>query len=96
MARQDWFVGSWDADQAVRTEGLRRGVRLGHAGLVGSEEQAVHVGQLHRVVICMRRDSCWCRWWEWDSICVPLTLEHSFCQQERWACECQGRDSCDH
>jgi len=41
----------------VRTEGLRRGVRLGHAGLVGPEEQAVHVGQLHHVVVCVRREA---------------------------------------
>ena len=34
------------------TEGLGSRVRLGHAGLLRPEEEAVHVCQLHRVVVC--------------------------------------------
>jgi len=34
------------------TQGLCSSVRLGHAALFRAEEQAVHVGQLHLVVVC--------------------------------------------
>lgn len=35
-----------------RTQRLGSRVRLGHARLLRPEEQAVHVGKLHRVVVC--------------------------------------------
>ena len=50
-----WSVRVTVRVEAVCTEGLCCGVRLGHAGLVGPEEQAVHVGQLHRVIVCTIR-----------------------------------------
>ena len=56
-------LGLETTERKLRTEGLRGRVRLRHAGLVRPEEQAVHVGELNRVVVCRTQaTSFWMPW----------------------------------